>query len=183
MILVINNHGQFTHLIHRALRDLDIKNRIVPNDTSISKIKDKANGIILSGGPDIERTGLCRDYIKELNIPILGICLGHQLIADTLGGKIGPGSSGGYADIELDIIDNDKLFDGLGNSISIWASHADEVKSIPDGFDVLAESKICEIEAMKDEKDQIFGIQGHPEVAHTPKGDKILMNFIDVCNL
>lgn len=183
MILVVDNHGQFTHLIHRSLRDLGIQNGLVDNDEPVDEVNERADGVILSGGPDIERTGCCDRYIKELDVPILGICLGHQLIARALDGEVGSGAAGGYADIELEILDEDVLFDGFGESANIWASHADEVKEPPSGFEVLARSEICDVEAMKGPKDKVFGIQGHPEVAHTPRGDEILTNFIDVCDV
>lgn len=183
MIYIINNHGQFTHLIHRSLRDLDVGNKLVGNDLDVEEVSEEADGVILSGGPSINRIGNCREYVNELNVPILGICLGHQVIADELGGEINEGDSGGYAAIELDIIENDRLFKGLGNSLEIWASHADEVTELPPNFELLAKSDVCGIEAMYNSKRNIFGIQGHPEVSHTPHGDKIIMNFINQCNL
>ncbi|PTD94834.1 GMP synthase [archaeon SCG-AAA382B04] len=183
MILVVNNHGQFTHLIHRALRDLGVENELIDNQTPLDEVQEKGSGLILSGGPDITKTGLCREYIKEVDIPILGICLGHQLIADTLGGKIGTGAAGGYAEIELEILENDVLFKGFGKDTNIWASHSDEVKKVPSNFKVLAKSEVCDVEAMWDKENDVFGIQGHPEVTHTPRGNDILMNFIDVCDL
>ncbi len=183
MIYVIDNHGQFTHLIHRSLRDLEIQNKLVSNDLDVEDINEEADGVILSGGPNLNESGKSRKYVRELDIPLLGICLGHQLIADALDGKIGSGKSGGYAEIEIKIIEKNDLFSGFEETAKIWASHADEVKKMPKGFELLAKSDVCEIEAMYNPEEKIYGIQGHPEVAHTPNGNKILMNFLNQCDL
>jgi GMP synthase (glutamine-hydrolysing) len=181
-ILVINNYGQFCHLIHRAVRDLDMDSKVIPNTTSIEDIlAEDPDGIILSGGPSMERVGLCSEYVENLDIPILGICLGHQLIAKTFGGAVGSGESGGYADIDVEIIEEDELLKGLGPNTSVWASHADEVLSMPEGFIQLARSDLCEIEAMKHPERPIYGVQWHPEVAHSEKGEDLLINFLEIC--
>ncbi|MDW7730876.1 MAG: GMP synthase subunit A [Methanolobus sp.] len=181
-IIVINNYGQFCHLIHRAVRDLDMDTKIVPNTTPIEDLLDEEpDGLILSGGPTMERAGICSEYIESIDRPILGICLGHQLIAKTFGGEVGPGVSGGYADIEIEIVDEDEILKGLGPRTSVWASHADEVVSLPEDFIQLARSSICEYEAMRHVDRPIFGVQWHPEVAHTEKGEKLLTNFFEIC--
>jgi len=182
MIVIIDNHGQFTHLIHRSLRDIGVDNKLVPNTTSISELRElDPDGVILSGGPDIERTGNCRDILLSIDVPVLGICLGHQVIARAFGGSVGPGSSGGYAEVEVEILSDEGLFKGFGNKTVMWASHADEVSEIPDCFEVTARSELCDVEAMSHVEKPIFGVQGHPEVAHTPEGERILENFIDIC--
>ncbi|HJH32287.1 MAG TPA: GMP synthase subunit A [Methanosarcinaceae archaeon] len=181
-ILVINNYGQFCHLIHRTVRDLDMDSRIVSNMTMVEDIMDKGpDGLILSGGPTMERVGLSSEYIEQIDVPILGICLGHQLIAKTFGGEVGSGEHGGYADIGVEVIDEDDILRGIGPNISVWASHADEVTVMPEGFIQLARSDICEIEAMRHPKKPIYGVQWHPEVAHTEKGEELFMNFLEVC--
>ncbi|MBN1133565.1 MAG: GMP synthase, partial [Methanosarcinaceae archaeon] len=86
-ILVVNNYGQFCHLIHRTVRDLDMDTKIISNMTSVEDIlSEEPDGLILSGGPTMERIGRCAEYVKRIDRPILGICLGHQLIAKTFGG-------------------------------------------------------------------------------------------------
>ncbi|KXS43659.1 MAG: GMP synthase (glutamine-hydrolysing) [Methanolobus sp. T82-4] len=181
-ILVINNYGQFCHLIHRSVRDLDMDTKIVPNTTPIEEILDEEpDGLILSGGPTMERSGMCSEYLESIDKPVLGICLGHQLIAKTFGGEVGPGASGGYAAIKIEIVDEDELLKGLGPTMSVWASHADEVASLPEDFIQLARSDICEYEAMRHVERPIFGVQWHPEVAHTEKGEKLLENFLEIC--
>lgn len=181
-ILVINNYGQFCHLIHRAVRDLDMDTKIVANTTSIEDILDEEpDGLILSGGPSLDRAGMCSEYVESIDLPILGICLGHQVIAKTFGGEVGSGPTGGYADIEIEVIDEDELLTGLGPKTSVWASHADEVLRMPGDFKQLARSNICECEAMRHVDRPLFGVQWHPEVAHTEKGEQLLMNFFEVC--
>ena len=112
MILIINNHGQYNHRIHRTLRYLGIPSELVPNTTPLDEIISRDPvGLILGGGPSLERSGNCVEYIQELEIPILGICLGHQLIASLRGEVATAGQS--YARI-IEILDKDDIFRGLG---------------------------------------------------------------------
>lgn len=181
-ILVINNHGQYNHRIYRSLHYLKIPSELVPNSTSIENIEEKEPlGLILGGGPSIERGGNSMSYIKELNCPILGICLGHQLIAKAYGGEIGAAGVESYAKIKLNILDENDILKGFGESADVWASHKDEVCKPPENFKVLASSSICGVEAMKHETKPIYGIQFHPEVHHTENGGKIFENFYEVC--
>ncbi|MUV58441.1 GMP synthase subunit A [Halogeometricum sp. CBA1124] len=178
-IVVIDNHGQFTHLEHRALRDLGIDTELVDNDTPPEEID--ADGIVLSGGPDMDRIGNCPDYL-ELDVPVLGICLGMQIIAAELGGRVGSGEYGGYADVSVDILDeDDPLVGSLAPETRVWASHADEVKEVPDGFTHTARSDVCDVEAMSDTDRDLYGVQWHPEVAHTEEGEEVFENFLDIC--
>jgi GMP synthase (glutamine-hydrolysing) len=181
-IIVINNYGQTCHLIHRAVRDLEQEVELVKNTSSIEEILAKEpDGLILSGGPTLERAGNCDQYVKELNLPILGICLGHQVMAKTYGGGVRTGAAGGYAAVEIEIIDEDEILKGLGPKTVVWASHADEVSSLPPDFVTLARSRISEIEAMKHTTRPLYGVQFHPEVSHTVRGNDILLNFFEVC--
>ena len=182
-ILVVNNYGQFCHLIYRAARDLDMDTKIISNTMSIEDIlAEEPDGLILSGGPEIDRAGLCCDYVREIDLPILGICLGHQIIALTYGGQVHAGKKGGYAEVDIEVIEEDDILRGLGPKITVWASHADEVAIIPEGFIHLARSDICEIEAMRHSIKPIYGVQWHPEVSHTNQGEKMFMNFFEVCD-
>jgi GMP synthase (glutamine-hydrolysing) len=181
-ILVINNHGQYNHRIYRSLHYLKIPSEIIPNSTSIDEIKEKDPlGLILGGGPSIERSGNSINYVKELDYPILGICLGHQIIAKAYGGEIGAAGIESYAKIKIEILDENDILKGFGESADVWASHKDEVICPPENFKVLASSSICEVEAMKHETKPIYGIQFHPEVHHTEYGGKIFENFYEVC--
>lgn len=179
-LFVVNNYGQFNHLIHRMLRDLDIPVKMIPNTTTPSEVETGCQGIILGGGPSIDRIGRCAEYL-DLGIPVLGICLGHQLIAHSLGGEIGPGRSGGYGGVSVTIHTNERIFNGYPATIQVWASHADEVKRAPDGFEILATSSICEVEAMACHEKKIFGLQWHPEVSHSENGSLIYENFHEIC--
>lgn len=175
-IYVVNNFGQFNHLIHRALRDLDIDVAMVPNSTPPSRISGECRGIILGGGPTIERAGNCSDYL-DLGLPVLGICLGLHIIATKFGGEVHQGLRGGYGPVEVEISDHDDILAGYPQRISVWASHADEVSRIPEGFTCLAHSAICGAEAIALPELHIYGLQWHPEVSHTFEGKRVFENF------
>jgi GMP synthase (glutamine-hydrolysing) len=177
---VVDNHGQFTHLEHRLLRDLDgVETELIDNTTPPEEIE--ADGLVLSGGPSRDRTGNSEAYL-DLDVPVLGICLGHQLIADALGGSVESGEYGGYADVEVRVLDaEDPLVGSLAPSIRTWASHADEVVAVPDGFERTAESEVCGVEAMADTDRGLYGVQWHPEVAHTERGVELFENFRTIC--
>ena len=179
-ILVVDNHGQFTHLEHRLLRDLDgVETELVDNTTPPGDLD--ADGLVLSGGPDIDDVGRCPDYL-DLDVPVLGICLGMQFIAAELGGRVESGEYGGYADVDVEILDDqDPLVGSLAPGMRVWASHADEVVELPGGFERTAESDICGVEAMSDTDRDIYGVQFHPEVAHTERGEELFENFARVC--
>lgn len=181
-ILVVNNYGQFCHLIHRTVRDLDVETGIIANTLSNDEILAmEPDGLILSGGPTMERTGRAEEMVRELDLPILGICLGQQLMAKAYGGEIATGRKGGYAAVRIEILNEDEILKGLGPTTNVWASHADEVIKLPPDFIRLARSDVCEIEAIKHRSKPLFGVQWHPEVSHTEKGEALLQNFFRVC--
>lgn len=178
-IVVVDNHGQFTHLEHRTLRDMGVETTVVDNAVPPQEVE--ADGFVLSGGPDIERRGYSGAYL-DIGVPVLGICLGMQIIAHEMGGTVGPGEYGGYADVTVDILDDeDPIVGSLAPETRVWASHADEVKSVPDGFTITASSEVCSIEAMSDVGRDLYGVQWHPEVAHTEQGAEVFENFIALC--
>lgn len=181
-ILVINNKGQYNHRIQRSLQYLKIPTELVPNTLSIEEIEAKNPiGLILGGGPSIEGAGNSEEYIKHFDIPILGICLGHQLIAKAYGGQIDTSNTESYAKVEINIVNDENLFSGLAPKMEVWSSHKDEVKSIPDDFEILANSNLCDVESFKHTEKDVYGIQFHPEVHHTPKGSTIFENFYEIC--
>ena len=178
-IVVVDNHGQFTHLEHRTLRDMGVETDIVENTTPADELD--ADGLVLSGGPDVDDVGNCADYL-ELGVPVLGICLGMQAIAHVLDGEVGSGDYGGYADVTVEILsDDDPLVGSLAPETRVWASHADEVKRVPSGFERTAASDVCGVEAMSDEDRDLYGVQWHPEVAHTERGEEVFENFREIC--
>ena len=181
-IVIINNFGQYNHRISRTLTYLGIENRLVSNETSLEDIEAmNPEGIILGGGPSIERIGNCEDIIKNIDVPILGICLGHQIIANVFGGETTSAEIESYAQIDLNIEKQVGIFEGIGDSLKVWASHKDEVITLPDDFEILASSSKCAIESMKHKDKDIYGIQFHPEVQHTPRGGEIFENFYKLC--
>ena len=178
-IVVIDNHVQFTHLEHRALRDLGVDTDLIDNDVDPDEVD--ADGIVLSGGPDMDRAGRSTEYLNR-DVPVLGICLGMQLIAEELGGSVGSGEYGGYADVTVEILDDDDpLIGSLAPETRVWASHADEVKELPEGFSHTGTSDVCGIEAMSDTDRDLYGVQWHPEVIHTEQGEEVFENFRAIC--
>ena len=178
-IVVVDNHGQFTHLERRALRDIGVETELVDNTTPPSELD--TDGLVLSGGPDMDQVGRCAEYL-DLDVPVLGICLGMQFLAVELGGQVGPGEYGGYADVTVRIDDaTDSLVGSLAPETRVWASHADEVTDLPEGFVRTGTSDVCDIEAMSDSDRDLYGVQWHPEVAHTEEGEEVFKNFRDIC--
>jgi GMP synthase (glutamine-hydrolysing) len=178
-IVVVDNHGQFTHLEHRTLRDLGVDVETVDNETSPEETD--ADGYVLSGGPDMDRVGRAPEYL-DVDRPVLGICLGHQLMATELGGRVASGDYGGYADVTVAIdSETDPLVGSLYPETRVWASHADEVVEVPPGFERTATSDVCDIEAMSDADRDLYGVQWHPEVAHTERGEELFENFLARC--
>ncbi|HWQ66520.1 MAG TPA: GMP synthase subunit A [Methanospirillum sp.] len=179
-IYVVNNYGQFNHLISRALRDLDIESKLIPNTTPPEEVAAGCRGIILGGGPDISRAGRCAEYVS-LGIPVLGICLGLHIIATAFGGEVKPGSMGGYGAVDVSVIESDTVLSGYPSSMQVWASHADEVVTAPAGFVRMATSQICGNEAIRHPDLNIYGLQWHPEVSHTYEGYRVFENFDRIC--
>jgi GMP synthase (glutamine-hydrolysing) len=178
-IFVVNNFGQFNHLIHRALRDMDIPAVMVPNTTSPEDMASGCRGIILGGGPTLDRSGNCSRYVG-LGLPVLGICLGLHIIATAYGGSVQQGRSGGYGPVDVNICEHNDLLKGYPEKILVWASHADEVATIPRDFSILASSHICNTEAIASPAKHIYGLQWHPEVSHTVDGRRIFSNFDEI---
>ena len=184
VIDVINNGGQWTHREWRMLRYLGVETQILSNKTPLSDLR-KVDGLILSGGA--ARVGLtgelgnCAEYLT-LEVPILGICAGHQFMAGYYGGQSqeAPHPEFGAATIEL-IDGGGELFTNTPDKQGVWESHNDEVITAPDGFKITAVSENCAIQAMENEEKNRFGLQFHPEVNDSEYGGKIFENFVNVC--
>ena len=181
MILVINFGAQYVHLIARRVRELGVYSEILPCDVSLKEIeKLKPDGIILSGGPAsvYEHNAPVMDRrILGLGIPILGICYGLQLMGKYYG-KVMPGRLKEFGKKELYVKKQGKLLKNLGKKEQIWMSHGDLVEKLPKDFEILAETDACKIAAVENNKMKLYGVQFHPEVAHTLKGAQILKNFV-----
>ena len=182
-IAVIDFGGQYTHLIANRIRRLGLYSEIVQPDADTESFK-QYQGIILSGGPHSVLDPECpaiNPEILSFNIPVLGLCYGHQLIAKLLGGKVSQGENREYGIAELAVTTDTSLFKGLSEKEQIWMSHGDAVDLPPEGFDALGSTSDCPFAAMGDVKRNIFGLQFHPEVTDTAKGMTILNNFLDMC--
>ena len=184
-IPVIFMGGQYNHLIVRALKELGVSSRLVMPNTTLEMLKG-VDGLVMGGGPHsvydgMERFGNTPEIIKRAEFPILGICLSHQLIGELLGGKVVKGRKPEYGKTTIKVVEPDDILYGVGEEFVAWASHNDEVKKDGGRFRVLAKSEYCEVEALKEERRPVYGVQFHVEVADTPKGMTILRNFVNVC--
>ena len=181
-VIVLDFGAQYVQLIVRKIREQGVYAEIRPYNVSLDELAaERPAAIIFSGGPaSVYQDGAPRidPRIFELDIPILGICYGHQLIAFLLGGKVEPGPQREYGHTPLTIDEPDILFDGLPDTIQTWMSHGDRVAEAPPGFISLAHTDFTPVAAMADLRRKIFGVQFHPEVQHTPDGPTILRNFL-----
>jgi GMP synthase (glutamine-hydrolysing) len=181
-VYVVDNGGQWTHRIWRVLREIGCETKIIPNTTLVKEID--AEGLVLSGGApriawESPKLGNCTDYLNDFHGPILGICVGLQLMASHFGGKAGPSGVPEFGLARLRVLEEDDLFKGLPREFLVWESHNDEVKEAP-GFLVLAVSDNCGVQAVKHLRKPFYGVQFHPEVNNTEHGEDILRNFVDV---
>jgi GMP synthase (glutamine-hydrolysing) len=182
-ILILDYGSQFTQLIARRVREERVYCEIHPPTLSIQEIRDwGARGIILSGGPASvydSSVPVADRGLLELDVPVLGICYGMQLMASLSGGEVQPGKRE-YGRAEVRIVTPDDLFDGFEplEKVTVWMSHGDHVDSPPAGFETLATTDSLPVAAFKASDRPLYGVQFHPEVAHTPRGDEIISNFI-----
>jgi len=181
-IIVIDFGSQYSMLIARRVRECHVYCELVPHDTPWEKIAPlNPRGFILSGGPaSVYAAGapLAPAYIYESRLPVLGICYGMQLITHQLGGKVSPGTKHEYGHAVLHISNVDfPLFADLPPQTPVWMSHGDQIEKMPTGFSALAYTENSPLAVMGNDKN-VFGLQFHPEVVHTPEGKTILKNFI-----
>ena len=182
VILILDFGSQYTQLIARRIREFNVYSEIHAFNFPIEKIKElNPIGIILSGGPMSvydEGSPQLTNEIFELNIPILGICYGLQLICKNFNGKVEPAKNREYGKADLEIINNDSILIDVKNKSIVWMSHGDYITEIPVGFNVIAKTENSPICAIGNNSKQVFGVQFHPEVVHTAEGKKILSNFV-----
>lgn len=182
-IVILDFGGQYAHLIARRVRESGAFSQILPAETPAEALKDVA-GIILSGGPQsVYDAGSPQadQKILDLNIPILGICYGHQWLAHVLDGKVTGGRTKEYGHTSIRVMQGGPLFEGLPNEFVVWMSHGDEVSDLPAGFVQAASSDSCINAAMADETRHFYGVQFHLEVVHSQYGADILKRFVDLC--
>ncbi len=185
-IVILDFGSQYTQLIARKTRELGTYSEIHPYNISINRLRQiSPKGIIFSGSPSSVYSGnapVPENDIFSLDIPILGICYGLQALARLLGGKVSPSTEREYGRAILRINDVSSLFKGFkkGENTTVWMSHGDRVEGIPAGFKVIAATKNSSYAAIADDNRKYYGVQFHPEVAHTERGKEILRNFLSV---
>ena len=180
---VLDFGGQYTHLIANRIRRLRVYSEIVSPEDDSDRLRN-FKGLILSGGPssvyDADQPGF-NPNLFDLGIPVLGLCYGHHLMAQTLGGLVRPGLTKEYGAAQLEIQEKTGILEGLEDAETVWMSHGDYVAQAPPGFGVLGSTASCAIAAMGDPERNLYGLQFHPEVTHTPEGMRMLENFVTLC--
>ncbi len=188
-ILILDFGSQVTQLIARRVREAGVYCEIVPFNRAEGMIDGfQPKGVILSGGPaSVTQMGTPRapEKVFTLGVPILGICYGEQTISAQLGGRVESSDEREFGRAELTVSDDCALFQGVwhkGDKVQVWMSHGDKVLSIPLGFRVVGVSENAPFAAIANDERRIYAVQFHPEVAHTPDGDKLLANFVlNIC--
>lgn len=185
-ILVLDFGAQYAQLIARRVREAHVRSEIVPRSITAEEVRQRRPlGLILSGGPasvyapDAYRMD---PGILELGVPILGICYGHQLLADMAGGEVANTGGAEYGNTTLEVTGGSVLLAELPSTQQVWMSHRDQVTAAPPGFVAVATSEGAAVAAMEDRERAMYGVQFHPEVAHTPRGTEVMKHFLhEVC--
>ncbi len=183
IIAVLDFGSQYTHLVANRIRRLGVYSEILHPDVETEKLR-KTKGIILSGGPSSVYSSDQPRYnpdIFRIGLPVLGLCYGHQLLNQELGGKVEKGEVREYGAAILHVQKPIGIFKGLADRERVWMSHGDMVSKLPQGFEVLGWTGECPTAAVGDHGRRVYGLQFHPEVTHTTNGMKILGNFLDIC--
>ena len=180
-IVVLDFGSQYSHLICRRIREFSVYAELVPFDISLEELqKLNPKGIIFSGGPSSVYNSdapVPENKIFDMNLPLLGICYGHQLIVNKFGGKVKRANKE-YGSSVLTIDSDEDLLSGIGESVRAWMSHGDEAEQIPPGFRVIGHTESAKAAAIASKEKSMYGIQFHPEVVHTEQGTEILKNFV-----
>ncbi len=187
VIPVVYVRGQYNHLIARRLQELGVESQLMPPSTPLAKLEAMgADALVMGGGPQSVRSldGLTQELkdasnlMRETKLPMLCICVTHQLMATTFGGKTNLAEKPEFGPVIVSVDDEDTILEGLKPSFTAWESHNDEVVTVPPGFKALASSPNCTVQAIRHEKRNVFGVQFHPEVYHTPRGVDVFKNFL-----
>ena len=182
-VLVLDFGSQVTQLIARRVREAGIYCEIVPFNKADAALAKKPRAIILSGGPASvyeENAPRAPQAVFDAGVPVLGICYGEMTMCAQLGGKVEGGHHQEYGRADIRVNDSSPLLEGLAETGSepVWMSHGDKIVAIPPGFAVVATSENSPFAVIADEKRRFYGVQFHPEVAHTPRGSTLLANFV-----
>ncbi len=182
-ILILDFGSQYTQLIARKIRELNVYSEIQPFNYDIEKVKNdkEIKAVIFSGGPSsvyAETAPRPSAEFLELGIPVLGICYGLQLLAYLLGGEVAKADRREYGRAELQILKNDNLLFGIDEGSMVWMSHGDHVLKMPENFEILAKTSNSPVAIMKHVSKPVYGLQFHPEVHHTVDGKQLLENFV-----
>ena len=182
VVAVLDFGSQFSQLIARRVRELNVYSELVPFDTPYDELVSRgARALILSGGPNsVYDEGAPRPdrAVWSGRLPVLGICYGAQLMAHELGGEVLLADKREYGPATVAITDSDGLFDGMDREQPVWMSHADSIARLPEGFSATAQTDSSPFAGLADPDRNLYGIQFHPEVAHTPGGKDVLRNFV-----
>ena len=183
-VVILDFGGQYTQLIARRVRECRIYSEVVPWSISADDIRTRQpSGIILSGGPasvtDPDAPH-CDPAVYDLGVPVLGICYGMQLTAQTLGGQVERAVEREYGRVTVRMKEQAGLLKGLSPGSACWMSHTWQVSACPPGFHIIADTDNCPIAAMANDAKRIYGVQFHPEVTHTDEGKRIIENFVRV---
>ena len=181
-VLVVDFGAQYAQLIARRVREANVYSEIVPHNISAAEVVEKAPAaIILSGGPSSvyeENSPKLDAKILELGIPVLGICYGFQVLAQSLGGRVDKTGKREYGATDLKLSAGGTLLASQPELQVCWMSHGDQVMEAPSGFDVLASTPTTPVAAFENVNKKIFGVQWHPEVKHSEQGQQVLKNFL-----
>lgn len=184
MVAILDFGSQYTQLIARKVREAKVYCEILSFDTPAEELAAKgAKAVILSGGPAsvfLKESPVCDKKIFEMGIPVLGICYGLQLMTKVLGGKIYKSKKREFGQATVAVKGKNPLFDKIDKNMAVWMSHGDKVTELPAGFKVIATTENSPMAAIAHKTKPFFGVQFHPEVAHTPKGVKMLKNFLKI---
>jgi GMP synthase (glutamine-hydrolysing) len=187
-ILIIDFGSQYTKLIARKVRECRVYSEIIPCTADFLKAdKDMLKGVILSGGPAsvfVDNSPALSKQILDLNIPILGICYGLQLLSHHFKGEVASGRIREYGKTKIRPVKKSVLFDKIRKEFTAWMSHTDHIKRLPKQFDITSKSQNGLISSFENVKNKIYGVQFHPEVNHTENGKQILNNFLyKICRI
>ena len=181
-VVVLDFGSQFAQLIARRVRELDVYSELLPHDTPYEELERRGTrAIILSGGPNsVYDEGAPRPDpgVWSGRIPVLGICYGAHLMAHELGGDVLPATRREYGPANVTITHDDGLFAGIEREQPVWMSHGDSITRLPDGFRATAQTDSTPFAGLADPARNLYGIQFHPEVVHTPRGRDVLRNFV-----